>query len=316
MASFFDGLPARDPSDLNGFSGNRIDRRSEKRDDDAVPTALADPAARLYVFAGDRAVLREGEAPDPTFSLAEAEALGAARAAMILLGWTAAGPRLAVTLPETSPVDETAFRLVDLRTLAVEAWLDPADLGALAQARSLCHWHLKHGFCSVCGAPSAMRIGGYRRDCPSCGAQHFPRTDPVVIMLAIDVAGDRALLGRQARFAPGMYSCLAGFVEPGETIEDAVRRETQEEADIRVGRVRYYASQPWPFPSSLMIGCHAEALSTAVRPDEVELEDCRWFGRGEVRAMIAGTHPDGLRCPPAIAIASHIIRAWAEPDGE
>ena len=141
-----------------------------------------------------------------------------------------------------------------------------------------------------------MRIGGYRRDCPNCGAEHFPRTDPVVIMLAID--GERCLLGRQARFAPGMYSCLAGFVEPGETIEDAVRRETAEEAGITVGRVRYHASQPWPFPSSLMIGCHAEALSRDIVRDDAELEACRWFSRAEVRAMLAG-RPSGRDQMPA-----------------
>jgi NAD+ diphosphatase len=152
-------------------------------------------------------------------------------------------------------------------------------------------------------------MGGYRRDCPACGAEHFPRTDPVVIMLAID--GERCLLGRQARFAPAMYSCLAGFVEPGETIEDAVRRETAEEAGIAVGRVRYHASQPWPFPSSLMIGCHAEAISRDIVRDEAELEACRWFGRAEVQAMLAGLHPDGLKCPPDIAIAHHLIKAWA-----
>ncbi len=313
MASFFDGLPQTEASSLHGFAANRIDRRSEQRDEAAVPTALADPAARLYVFHGDRAVLRP-DSTDPTFSLADAEALGAARTGMILLGWTETGPRLAVTLPDSVAIDEAAFRVVDLRSLALEAVLDPSHLGALAQARSLSHWHLKHGHCSVCGAASVMKIGGYRRDCPACGAQHFPRTDPVVIMLAIDTAGDRALLGRQARFAPGSYSCLAGFVEPGETIEDAVRREIREESGIRIGRVRYHSSQPWPFPSSLMIGCHAEALTLTVTPDEVELEDCRWFGRDEVKAMLAGTHPDGLKCPPHIAIASHIIRAWAEAD--
>lgn len=308
MASFFDGLPETEASSLHGFSGNRIERRSEKRDDEAVPTALADPAARLYVFSGDQSVLRPDA--DPTFDLASAEALGARRDAMILLGWTADGPRLAVTLPESVTVDGNVLRLADLRSLAVEGALSAAHLGALAQARSLCHWHLKHGFCSVCGSPSTMKIGGYRRDCTACGAQHFPRTDPVVIMLAVD--GDRALLGRQTRFPPGMYSCLAGFVEPGETIEDAVRRETEEEAGIRVGRVRYHSSQPWPFPSSLMIGCHAEALGTEIVRDEVELEDCRWFDRAEVKTMMAGTHPDGLKCPPEIAIASHIIRAWVE----
>lgn len=310
MASFFDGVPPAEPSTLLGFSGNRIDRRSEKRDDGAVVVALADPGARLYLFHGDAAVLKVRSAPDPLFTLAEAVALSADRAAMILLGWTETGPRLAVTLPGATALDERAYRTIDLRSLAIEGSMAPDDLGAMAQARSLCHWHLRHGHCSVCGAATAMKIGGYRRDCPACGAEHFPRTDPVVIMLAID--GDRALLGRQARFAPGMYSCLAGFVEPGETIEDAVRRETQEESGIRVGRVRYYASQPWPFPSSLMIGCHAEALSTEIQRDEAELEACRWFDRDEVIAMIAGTHPEGLKTPPGIAIASRIIRAWAE----
>lgn len=309
MASIFDGLPETEASSLHGFSGNRIDRRSEKRDEGAVATALADPAARLYLFQGDKAVLRTNGG-DPTYTVAEAEAFAADRAAIILLGWTGAAPRLAVTIPEATQLDDGAYRLIDLRSLAIEGSMAPADLGAMAQARSLCHWHLNHGYCSVCGEPSVMKIGGYRRDCPNCGAQHFPRTDPVVIMLAVD--GDRALLGRQARFAPGMYSCLAGFVEPGETIEDAVRRETQEEAGIAIGRVRYHSSQPWPFPSSLMIGCHAEALTTEVVPDEAELEACRWFDRAEVLAMIADTHPDGLKIPPAIAIASRIIRAWAE----
>jgi len=310
MASLFDGLPATEASSRHGFAGNRIERRSEKRDDDAVATALADPTARLYVFAGDRPVLRAGDARPPLFALAEAEALGAERGKVILLGWTPDGPRLAVTLPETAVPDEARFTPADLRALAVEGALGAEQLGALAQARSLCFWHLRHGFCSVCGAPSEMKIGGYRRDCPSCGAQHFPRTDPVVIMLAVD--GDRALLGRQTRFPPGMYSCLAGFVEPGETIEEAVRRETLEESGVRVGRVRYHSSQPWPFPSSLMIGCHAEAISTEVTPDEDELEACRWFERAEVRAMMAGTHPEGLTTPVPIAIAHHLIRAWAE----
>ena len=310
MASFFDGVPAMEPSSLNGFSGNRIDRRSEKRDDGAVDGALADPAARLYLFQGDKVVLKAASAPDPIFRLAEAQALSADHATTLLLGWTEAGPRLAALLPATMALDEGSFRLIDLRSLAIEGSMTAADLGAMAQARSLCNWHLRHGHCSVCGAASVMKIGGYRRDCPSCGAEHFPRTDPVVIMLTID--GERCLLGRQARFAPGMYSCLAGFVEPGETIEDAVRRETQEESGIKVGRVRYYSSQPWPFPSSLMIGCHAEALSTEIHRDEVELDDCRWFDRAEVLSMIAGTHPDGIKCPPGIAIASHIIRAWAE----
>ncbi len=175
------------------------------------------------------------------------------------------------------------------------------------------NWHNRHGFCSVCGAASRMAIGGYRRDCANCGSQHFPRTDPVVIMLAIDSGNgeERALLGRSHRFQSMVFSCLAGFVEPGETIEDAVRRETFEESGIRLGRVRYHASQPWPFPSSLMIGCHGEAISTAITRDEAELEDCRWFTRTEVKQMLAGTHPEGVTIPTSMAIASHLIRAWA-----
>jgi NAD+ diphosphatase len=304
--SFFDGLPAVEPSAMTGFADNRIDRRSEKRDEQAVATALADPAARLYLFNSDKAVLRQS---DPLFTAAEIDGLGADRDSAVLLGWTADGPRLSLVLPANAALDEGRYRLIDLRSLAVEGAVAGEHLGALAQARSLTGWHQRHGFCSVCGTKTVVRMGGYRRDCPACGAEHFPRTDPVVIMLAID--GERCLLGRQARFAPAMYSCLAGFVEPGETIEDAVRRETAEEAGITVGRVRYHASQPWPFPSSLMIGCHAEATSRDIVRDEAELEACRWFGRAEVQAMLAGLHPDGLKCPPDIAIAYHLIKAWA-----
>ena len=294
MASFFDGFPFPEASSLNGFAGNRIDRRSEKRGDDAVAAALADPAARLYLFRA-RQDASQGKRP-ALHDAAEATALGAVLAEAVLLGWTAEGPRLAAMLPETGAADTGRFREIDLRSLAVEGAVPPDHLGALAQARSLCNWHARHGFCAVCGHATLVRIGGYRRDCPVCGAEHFPRTDPVVIMLAVD--GERCLLGRQQRFAPGMYSCLAGFVEPGETIEDAVRRETAEESGIAVGRVRYYSSQPWPFPSSLMIGCHAEALSTEVIRDEAELEDCRWFPRSEVLTMLAGEHAHGIKCPP------------------
>jgi NAD+ diphosphatase len=310
MADFFDGLPAIEPSALTGFSGNRIERRSEKRDGDAVPAAFADPAARFYLFRGEKALLHAGAEPDPLFTKAEAEAFGGDRGKAVLLGWTGGGPRLALALGEEVPIDEGRHLAIDLRALAVGATVGAEHLGAIAQGRSLCNWHQRHGFCAVCGAPTAMAMGGYRRDCGNCGAEHFPRTDPVVIMLA--VRGERCLLGRQSRFPPGMYSCLAGFVEPGETIEDAVRRETHEEAGITVGRVRYFASQPWPFPSSLMIGCHAEALGDDITRDEVELEDCRWFERGEVMDILDGNHKGGIKSPPPIAIAHKIVRAWAE----
>jgi NAD+ diphosphatase len=309
MTSFFDRLPATDASALTGFAGNRIDRRGEHRTAESVAAAYGDAAARLYLFRADKALLRAG---DPLFTVAEAEALGANGDGSVLLGYADDAPRLAAMLPEAAAIDESRITLSDLRSLAIAAEIAPAHLGALAQARSLTLWNARNRFCANCGTATAMVSGGYRRDCPTCGAQHFPRTDPVVIMLAIDEAGDRALLGRSARFNPGMYSCLAGFVEHGETIEDAVRRETHEEAGIRIGRVRYHASQPWPFAASLMIGCHGEALSLDITRDAAELEDCRWFTRGEVRQMLAGTHAEKITAPMKMAIAHHIIKAWAD----
>ncbi len=311
MTSLFDGLPAVEPSSLTGFAGNRIDRQSEARGADALTIALADASARLYLFRGEPTLVKTGD--DPLFTTQEARALGADLTRAVLLGWSEDGPRLAAALAEEAPIDETRVAAMTLRALAGADLLAADHLGALAQARALVNWHMRHGFCAVCGTATEMTLGGVRRDCPNCGAQHFPRTDPVVIMLAIDASsgGEQALLGRSPRFTQAMYSCLAGFMEPGETIEDAVRRETAEESGVRIGRVRYHASQPWPFPSSLMIGCFAEALSTAIRRDEAELEDCRWFSREDVRRMLAGNHPQGITVPISMAIASHLIRAWA-----
>jgi NAD+ diphosphatase len=192
----------------------------------------------------------------------------------------------------------------------VQGLVAPEHLPPLAEAKAMLQWHMRHRFCANCGAPTAPACAGWKRECPACKVEHFPRTDPVVIMLAID--GERCLLGRQTRFVASTYSCLAGFMEPGETIEDAVRRETREEAGIVCGRVRYFATQPWPFPMSLMIGCHAEATSTTITIDREELEDARWFDRSEAAAMLMRKHPDGLITPPPIAIAHHIIRAWVD----
>jgi NAD+ diphosphatase len=179
----------------------------------------------------------------------------------------------------------------------------------MAQAKSLLHWHMRHRFCSNCGEASKIASAGWKRICTACSAQHFPRTDPVVIMVA--VRGDHCLLGRQPRFATGMYSALAGFIEPGETVEDAVRREVMEEAGIKVGRVSYMASQPWPFPASLMIGCLAEALSEEITIDRTELEDARWFTRAEVQLMLQGKHEKYLAAPQLIAIARTLLQTWA-----
>jgi NAD+ diphosphatase len=203
--------------------------------------------------------------------------------------------------------------VTDLRSIAVQGLVDADHLPPIAEAKALLHWHARHRFCSNCGAATQLGDGGWKRNCPICKAEHFPRTDPVVIMLPTE--GERCVLARQSQFAPGMWSCLAGFVEPGETIEEAARRETAEEAGLACGSVRYLGSQPWPFPMSLMIGCHVEALSTALIVDRTELEDARWFARDEAAAMLDRRHPDGLTTPPPWAIAHHIIRAWVEGDG-
>lgn len=314
--SFFDNRVFREASHDNGFSGNRLDRRSEQRADDCVAQSLKDPSARLYLFAGDKALLEASNGRlSPLFDLAQAKALGLAEDSLILLGYSDDGPRLGALVPardESDDDDDDPVKAINLRSLAIQGAVERAHLGAIAQARSLLHWHSNHRFCARCGHETHVKGGGVRRQCPSCEAQHFPRVDPVSIMLAID--GDRCVLGRSPRFLPGMYSCLAGFIEQGETIEDAVRREVQEESGIKVGRVAYFSSQPWPFPSSLMIGCHAEAISTEIAPDEDELEDCRWFSRDEVKLMLAGEHPDGLITPPRMAIANRIITAFAEAE--
>ncbi len=186
--------------------------------------------------------------------------------------------------------------------------MEAEELGLLAVAKSMLDWHARHGFCANCGTATVARAGGFRRECPSCNAHHFPRVDPVVIMLVR--RGDSCLLGRGPHFRPHMYSCLAGFLEPGETIEDAVRREVFEETRIRVGAVTYRTSQPWPFPSSLMLGCAAEGLDEAIVTDPSELEDARWFTRADVAAMLAGTHPEGIQAPPPMAIAHYLMRAF------
>jgi NAD+ diphosphatase len=302
--------PQIEPSQFVGFAGNTIDRQSENRSDDSVAKSLENPLARLLLMGGGRILLKPGSGIfDGHFTLAEAQALGATLESAILLGFTEQGPVLAVpiaTEPETLP---DTIKTIDYRSVYIQGLLEPSVLGAMAQAAGLLAWHASHGFCGKCGAPTEMRAGGYKRICTACGTEHFPRTDPVAIMLT--VTRDRCILGRGRHFAPGMYSALAGFIEPGETIENAVRRETFEEAGIRLGRVVYHASQPWPFPYSLMIGCFGEALNEDIHADMNELEDCRWFPREEVRAMVDKSHPS-VFVPPAGAIAHHLIRAWAE----
>jgi len=201
-----------------------------------------------------------------------------------------------------------------LRGMAMQGMVPADQLSAIAMAKSMVSWHQRHGYCANCGTRTAMKQGGWKRDCPNCKAEHFPRTDPVVIMLV--TFGDKVLLGRQKQFLPGMYSCLAGFVEAAETIEDAVRREIFEESGIRCTDVNYYMTQPWPYPSSLMIGCTARATNEDIIVDHSELEDARWFDRTEATLMIKRQHPDGLAGPHPFAIAHHLLGRWvhAGPD--
>jgi NAD+ diphosphatase len=300
------------PLDRLGYAQSSLVRHSAERTG-PTPRPGDDPASALLLFAGDVPVLRRaGESASAFLSLDDA-ARAPAPAPLLFLGRVAERPVFTGTVPaEAADLyrDDPAYRVLDLRGVATEGAVPAAELGVMATAKSLLNWHARHGFCPNCGAPTAISCGGFRRDCGSCGTQHFPRTDPVVIMLV--TRGEHCLLGRQARFAPGVYSCLAGFLEPGETIEDAVRRETREEAGVKVGTVRYRASQPWPFPSSLMIGCEAETQDEVLTLDREELEDARWFSRDEVRLMLERRHPDGLLTPPPMAIANLLVRGFAE----
>ncbi|MDP9401248.1 MAG: NAD(+) diphosphatase, partial [Actinomycetota bacterium] len=201
-------------------------------------------------------------------------------------------------------------RLVGLREAA--ALLEQADGGLVAYAAALLHWHRRHPRCSACGAATQVGEGGLVRRCPGCGAHHHPRTDPVVIVLVTD--GDRALLGRQPSWPPGRYSALAGFVEPGESLEEAVAREVLEEAGVRVGPPRYRSSQPWPFPASLMLGFLAPYEGGELEARDAELEDVRWLSRRELLDAAAELGP--VRLPPRLAIARRLVEGWlAETDG-
>jgi NAD+ diphosphatase len=228
-----------------------------------------------------------------------------ADALSVFLGMVGDEPRFAAVASAAGLEGGTA---VDARTAGTHlaAGSNPGDAGTLAHARALLDWHQRHRFCANCGAPTELAKAGYARHCPACGAEHFPRTDPVVIMLAL--RDDKALVGRQPRFPPRFFSALAGFVEPGESLEEAVARELFEEAGIRVDAVRYVASQPWPFPSSLMVGAFAHATGFDLTIDHEEIEEARWVTKDEVRAALAGTGE--WLAPPPLAIAHTLFREW------
>lgn len=297
-----------------GYATSAIDRVAARRNNpEWISARLADPLTRVIRFVADRPrIAVSGLTPTVAYDTVEKAGPALQGTGPVLLGMDAQGRAIFALLSanDEGSEPEPGVKLIDLRSLAVQAALPPSDLGLLAQARTLLHWHSRHRYCSNCGAPTRAADGGYRRTCEACKAEHFPRTDPVAIVLAVD--GDRCLLGRQPNFAPQVYSTLAGFLEPGETIEEAARREVFEEAGIRLGSVRYVKSQPWPFPANLMIGLVAEALTTDIAIETAELEDARWFEREEVRAMVDGRHPDGLKVPPPMAIAWHLVATFLD----
>ena len=208
--------------------------------------------------------------------------------------------------PADGPL-EGLGRFEDLRAIAMR--LPKTDAAILATAKQMFEWRRRHKFCASCGQPSEVSDGGWKRVCPACKVEHFPRTDPVVIMLAVH--GEKCLLGRQAAWPKGMFSALAGFLEPGESIEEACARELMEEAALRAVKVRYHSTQPWPYPSSLMIGLIAEVEDEEGCPDQTELSEVRWFTRDEARKLLAG-EIEGVNAPSRLAIAMQLIKAWVE----
>lgn len=306
------------------FGGSGLDRAAHLRADaGTIAAMLADDDARvLPVWRGKP--LFVGESRCPGWLRPDHAVLKAADEAPIFLGLDDGAPRFAVDISGWEPAevpdtlgaffDPSEQRHPDLppdhafaELRGVMTRLTPRGAELVATAKAILGWHETHGFCARCGAASRIAAAGWQRNCPSCGAHHFPRTDPVVIMLIL--SGNRVLMGRSPGWPEGMYSLLAGFVEPGETLEAAVRREVFEESGVRVGQVDYLASQPWPFPSSLMIGCRGEALSDEITVDPAELDDARWVEREEMLEVVAG-RIYGMRAARKGSIAHFLVTAW------
>jgi NAD+ diphosphatase len=292
------------------FAGNPLDRASERRRDaEWIRSLLDEPAARILPLYELRPATRGSASPEldwqPVGPWREAIERGAT---LVFLGLGDDRPFFAIDGGAVAGSAEP----FDARTLA--PLLPESEAAILAEARSVIDWHARHRFCAQCGSPTRVVAAGWVRRCPECKATHYPRTDPVTIMLA--VRGDKALLGRNKRRPGNRFSCLAGFMEPGETLEEGVRREVFEESGIRVGRVRYLACQPWPFPSSLMMGFLCEALTEEITVDPEELAEARWFSREEIRAMVARAaggpdDPTQVSLPGPVAIAHQICRRWS-----
>jgi NAD+ diphosphatase len=298
-----------------------LDRLGQKRSDPEFINAKREaPGARFLLLADLKPVIRSN--PERTtatlawFSLGELTEFGLPVADALFLGVDAQGNghfALAVTEHRTRHVPGAIEKLrpiVDLRSLAMQGIMSPEELSLCGQARALAQWHDNARCCGHCGGNTLVKDGGWRRKCWACGMEWFPRTDPVVIMLITD--GDRCLLAHEHRYGDKMYSALAGFIEPGEDIEHAVRREVLEETNIKVGAVRYHSSQPWPFPHSLMIGCMGRAQSTDITLDSGEIADARWFSRKDALLMLERRHPEGFHVPGKHAIANALIVSFVE----
>ncbi len=306
------------------FAGGTFDRASHLRPE--AGRLAADPAARCLALWQGRPLLEAASASASglAWQPMTAALFDAATEPPIFLGLDEGAPLFARVIPDWEGADpgdaprpffdasraappglpdEIAF--ADLR--ASMAALTAPEAGIAAAAKGILGWHATHRFCANCGSPSEIADAGWRRSCPACGTQHFPRTDPVVIMLILE--GNSVLLGRAPAWPPGMYSLLAGFMEPGESIEAAVRREVREETGVPVGAVDYLSSQPWPFPSSLMIGCRGLALGRDITLDPAELEAALWVSREDVLAALDGQNPD-LRPARKGSIARFLIERW------
>ncbi|MBI1251627.1 MAG: NAD(+) diphosphatase [Alphaproteobacteria bacterium] len=302
------------PENPNTFAKFPLDKAGLRRKDAAwLAEAVNAADARLSLFQDMKPfILDENDKRSVAWLGPQARALIGEKALCVFLGIDAQGaPHFAFDLPKRFDLSESPLAgmgaFEDMRPML--PILPADDLAILGCAKSLFEWHAKHGFCAQCGGRSAVVDGGWKRVCDACGAEHFPRVDPVVIMLP--VRGDHCCMGRQARFPRGMWSALAGFVEPGETIEEAVARETLEEAGLVVEAVKLHSSQPWPFPSSLMIGAIAEVAVGDINVDMDELDEARWFSRAEIKTMLAGKH-ESAWAPPPFAIAHQLLKSWSE----
>ena len=298
-----------------------LDRHGPKRADaDFVKAKLEAPGSRFLILADLKPVIRSNagrtEAKLAWFSRDDLAQFGLPTADAMFLGVDDRGNAsfaIAVTEHRTRNVPGAIEKLrpiVDLRSLAMQGAMSPEELSLCGQARALAQWHENARCCGHCGGTTLVKDGGWRRKCWACGLEWFPRTDPVVIMLITD--GSRCLLAHEHRYGDKMFSALAGFIEPGENIEHAVRREVLEETNIKVGEVRYHSSQPWPFPHSLMLGCIGWAETTDITIDSGELAEARWFSLKEAQQMLERKHPEGLTVPGRHAIANALITTFAE----